>query len=36
VFDALAAPYPYYIDYRVVGDDLIIMRFRHAARKPEG
>jgi toxin ParE1/3/4 len=27
-------PYPYFIDYRVVGDDLIVMRFRHAARKP--
>jgi len=29
------APYPYFIDYRVVGDDLIVMRFRHAARRPE-
>jgi toxin ParE1/3/4 len=26
-------PYPYFIDYRIVGDDLIVMRFRHAARK---
>jgi toxin ParE1/3/4 len=29
------APYPYFIDYRVVGDDLIVMRFRHAARRPD-
>jgi toxin ParE1/3/4 len=29
------APYPYFIDYRVVGDDLIIMRFRHSARRPD-
>jgi toxin ParE1/3/4 len=29
------APYPYFVDYRVVGDDLIVMRFRHAARRPD-
>lgn len=29
------APYPYFIDYRVAGDSLIVMRFRHAARKPD-
>jgi toxin ParE1/3/4 len=29
------APYSYFIDYRVVGDDLIVMRFRHAARRPD-
>ncbi len=27
-------PYPYLIDYRVTGDEVIIMRFRHAARRP--
>jgi toxin ParE1/3/4 len=27
--------YPYFIDYRVTGDDLIIMRFRHTARRPD-
>ena len=29
------APYPYFIDYRVVANDLIVMRFRHAARRPD-
>jgi toxin ParE1/3/4 len=27
-------PYPYLIDYRVTANDIIIMRFRHAARRP--
>jgi plasmid stabilization system protein ParE len=27
-------PYPYIIDYRVAGDDLIVMRLRHTARRP--
>ena len=27
-------PYPYLIDYRVTADEIIIMRFRHAARRP--
>jgi toxin ParE1/3/4 len=30
----LANPYPYLIDYRVSANDIIIMRFRHAARRP--
>jgi toxin ParE1/3/4 len=27
-------PYPYLIDYRVTANDIIIMRFRHAACRP--
>jgi toxin ParE1/3/4 len=27
-------PYPYLIDYRVTANEVIIMRFRHAARRP--
>jgi toxin ParE1/3/4 len=27
-------PYPYLIDYRVTAHEIIIMRFRHAARRP--
>jgi plasmid stabilization system protein ParE len=27
-------PYPYLIDYRVSLDEVVIMRFRHAARRP--
>lgn len=27
-------PYPYHIDYFVGDDELVIQRFRHAARKP--
>lgn len=27
-------PYPYLIDYRVTSTEVIIMRFRHAARRP--
>ena len=30
----LVNPYPYLIDYRVTANDIIIMRFRHAARRP--
>ena len=29
-----AHPYPYLIDYRVTSTEIIIMRFRHAARRP--
>ncbi|WLA51469.1 type II toxin-antitoxin system RelE/ParE family toxin [Bradyrhizobium elkanii] len=29
-----ATPYPYLIDYRVTPTEIIIMRFRHAARRP--
>ena len=29
----LVNPYPYLIDYRVTANDIIIMRFRHAARR---
>jgi plasmid stabilization system protein ParE len=30
----LPDPYPYLIDYRVTATEIIIMRFRHAARRP--
>ena len=30
----LAHPYPYLIDYRVTSTEIVIMRFRHAARRP--
>ncbi|MCA6110355.1 type II toxin-antitoxin system RelE/ParE family toxin [Bradyrhizobium sp. CNPSo 4026] len=29
-------PHPYLIDYRVTATEIIIMRFRHAARRPIG
>ena len=29
-----ANPYPYLIDYRVSENEIVIMRFRHAARYP--
>jgi plasmid stabilization system protein ParE len=29
-----ANPYPYLIDYRVTDTEIIILRFRHAARRP--
>jgi toxin ParE1/3/4 len=29
-------PYSYLIDYRVTSTEIIIMRFRHAARRPLG
>lgn len=29
-----AQPYPYLIDYRVTSTEIVIMRFRHAARRP--
>jgi toxin ParE1/3/4 len=32
----LANPYPYLIDYRVTATEIVIMRFRHTARKPIG
>jgi toxin ParE1/3/4 len=31
-----AKPYPYLIDYRVSATEIIVMRFRHAARRPRG
>ncbi|WP_244443364.1 type II toxin-antitoxin system RelE/ParE family toxin [Bradyrhizobium sp. Ai1a-2] len=31
-----ASPHPYLIDYRVTATEIIIMRFRHAARRPIG
>ena len=30
----LISPYPYFIDYRIVKDEVIVTRFRHAARRP--
>jgi toxin ParE1/3/4 len=30
----VTAPYPYLIDYRVNTDEIVVMRFRHAARRP--
>jgi len=27
-------PYPYLIDYRVTDDTVLVLRFRHGARKP--
>jgi toxin ParE1/3/4 len=28
------APYPYFLDYRIGDDAILIMRFRHSARRP--
>jgi len=28
------SPHPYLIDYRIVADEIVVLRFRHAARKP--
>ena len=28
-----ATPYPYLIDYRIVETEVVVMRFRHAARR---
>jgi toxin ParE1/3/4 len=28
------SPFPYVLDYRVAGDAIVIMRFRHGARRP--
>jgi addiction module RelE/StbE family toxin len=28
------SPYPYLLEYRLVGDEIIVMRFRHSARRP--
>jgi hypothetical protein len=30
------SPYPYLIDYRVTVTEVIVMRFRHAARRRRG
>jgi plasmid stabilization system protein ParE len=30
----VVSPYPYLIDYRVKTDEIVILRFRHAARRP--
>lgn len=27
-------PYPYLIDYRVAGEEIVVRRFRHTARRP--
>jgi toxin ParE1/3/4 len=27
-------PYPYFVEYRIAGDAIIVMRFRHSARRP--
>jgi plasmid stabilization system protein ParE len=27
-------PYPYLVDYRVTATEIIVMRFRHTARRP--
>jgi toxin ParE1/3/4 len=27
-------PYPYLVDYRVIATEIIVMRFRHTARRP--
>ena len=29
-----AQPYPYVMDYRVVDDEIVILRFRHTSRRP--
>lgn len=29
----VATPYPYLIDYRIADNEIVIMRFRHAARR---
>jgi toxin ParE1/3/4 len=29
-----ARPYPYLMDYRVVGGEIVILRFRHTSRRP--
>jgi plasmid stabilization system protein ParE len=29
----VATPYPYLIDYRVAETEVVVMRFRHAARR---
>ena len=29
-------PFPYFIDYRVMRDEVVVMRFRHAKRRPGG
>ncbi len=30
----IVTPYPYLIDYRVTGDEVVVMRFRDTARRP--
>jgi toxin ParE1/3/4 len=30
----VTVPYPYLIDYRVTTSEIIVMRFRHTARRP--
>lgn len=30
----VTTPYPYLIDYRVSASEIVILRFRHAARRP--
>ena len=31
----ILTPYPYVIFYRVTAAEIVVMRFRHAARKPD-
>jgi toxin ParE1/3/4 len=28
------SPYPYLLEYRLAGDEIIVMRFRHSSRRP--
>lgn len=28
------SPYPHLTDYRIVADEIVVLRFRHAARRP--
>jgi plasmid stabilization system protein ParE len=30
----IVTPYPYIVDYRISADELIVLRFRHGARRP--
>jgi plasmid stabilization system protein ParE len=30
----VVTPYPYLLDYRVTASEIIVLRFRHAARRP--
>ena len=30
----VVTPYPYLLDYRITGEELIVLRFRHGARHP--
>jgi toxin ParE1/3/4 len=30
------APYPYVLDYRCIGSDIVVQRIRHTSRRPLG